>query len=112
MSSEAWTADQKKIIDARDCNILVSAAAGSGKTSVLVERIYKRVMDKKNPVNVDQFLVVTFTNAAAAQMKERLRIRMEEGLKQEPQNAHLKRQIGLLASSHISTIHSFCNFVI
>lgn len=112
MSEIKWTADQETIIGMRNCNILVSAAAGSGKTAVLVERIFKRVMDEEDPVNVDQFVVVTFTNAAAAQMKDRLRSRIEEELKVKPDNEHLKRQEGLLASAHISTVHSFCRFVI
>lgn len=112
MSEINWTVDQKAIIDMRNCNILVSAAAGSGKTAVLVERIFKRVMDEKDPVNVDQFVVVTFTNAAAAQMKDRLRSRIEKELTEHPDNEHLKRQEGLLASAHISTVHSFCRFII
>ena len=112
MSDIRWTAEQKRIIEARNCNILVSAAAGSGKTAVLVERIFRRMMDEKDPVNVDQFLVVTFTKAAAAQMKDRLRNRMEKELLKQPENEHLQRQIGLISSAHISTIHSFCNFVI
>lgn len=112
MSDIRWTADQKKIIETRDCNILVSAAAGSGKTAVLVERIFRRIMDEKDPVNVDQFLVVTFTKAAAAQMKERLRVRIEQEIERQPDNEHLQRQIGLLSSAQISTIHSFCNYVI
>lgn len=112
MSGINWTADQEKIIAMRNCNILVSAAAGSGKTAVLVERIFKRVMDEKDPVNIDQFVVVTFTTAAAAHMKDGLRSRIEEELKRQPDNEHLKRQEGLLASAHISTVHSFCRFVI
>lgn len=112
MSDIKWTAEQKKIIETRNCNILVSAAAGSGKTAVLVERIVKRIMDERDSVNVDQFLVVTFTKAAAAQMKERLRTRIEKELIKQPDNEHLQRQIGLISSAHISTIHSFCNFVI
>lgn len=112
MSEIKWTAEQKKIIETRNCNILVSAAAGSGKTTVLVERIFQRIMDEKEPVNADQFLVVTFTKAAAAQMKDRLRERIEKELVNKPENEHLQRQIGLLSSAHISTIHSFCNFVI
>lgn len=112
MSDIRWTAEQKRIIETRNCNILVSAAAGSGKTAVLVERIFRRIMDEKDPVNVDQFLVVTFTKAAAAQMKDRLRNRMEKELLKQPENEHLQRQIGLISSAHISTIHSFCNFVI
>lgn len=112
MSGIKWTADQQKIIAMRGCNILVSAAAGSGKTAVLVERIFQRIMDERDPVNVDQFVVVTFTNAAAAQMKDRLRSRFERALEEQPENRHLQRQIGLLASAHISTVHSFCHFVI
>ena len=112
MSDIRWTADQQKIINTRDCNILVSAAAGSGKTAVLVERIFKRIMDEKTPVDVDRFLVVTFTKAAAAQMKERLRNRIEKELDRRPDNKHLQRQLGLISSAHISTIHSFCSFVI
>ena len=112
MSDITWTAEQKKVIEARDCNILVSAAAGSGKTAVLVERIVQRIMDRREPVDIDCFLVVTFTKAAAAQMKERLRKRLEKELKNQPDNEHLQRQIGLISSAHISTIHSFCNFVI
>lgn len=80
MGTINWTKDQQQIIDMRGCNILVSAAAGSGKTAVLVERIFKRITDKKDPVNVDQFVVVTFTKLAAAQMKDRLRERIEEAL--------------------------------
>ena len=74
--SVKWTEEQQKVIDLRDCDILVSAAAGSGKTAVLVERILKRISDLKHPVDVDRLLVVTFTKAAAAQMRERLRAAM------------------------------------
>ena len=66
-----WTDDQKKVIELRDRNILVSAAAGSGKTAVLVERIIKIITDKERPVDIDRLLIVTFTNAAAAEMRER-----------------------------------------
>ncbi|MBR6229566.1 MAG: UvrD-helicase domain-containing protein [Eubacterium sp.] len=111
-----WTKGQQDIIDARDCEVLVSAAAGSGKTTVLVERIYQRVMDPENPVDIDRFVVVTFTNAAAAEMKERLRNRMEKALKEEKleagRKAHLRRQLRLVASAHVSTVHSFCSYVI
>ena len=67
-----WTNEQQKVIDTRDRNILVSAAAGSGKTAVLVERIIKRITDTKNPIDIERLLVVTFTNAAAAEMRERV----------------------------------------
>ena len=78
MAEFQWSAEQKRIIEERGHNILVSAAAGSGKTAVLIERIFQRIMDLENPVQIDQFVVVTFTKAAAAQMKDRLRERMEE----------------------------------
>lgn len=107
-----WTLDQKKVIDLRDCNILVSAAAGSGKTAVLIERIISRVLDQQNPVQVDEFLIVTFTRAAAAQMRERLQKALEKALVEDPENSYLHRQLMLLPSAQISTIHSFCGYVI
>ncbi len=107
-----WTTKQRRVIELRDCNILVSAAAGSGKTAVLVERILSRIMDEKNPVDVDQFLIVTFTRAAAAQMRERLMKALEKALEEEPDNERLQRQIMLLPMAQISTIDSFCGYVI
>ena len=67
-----YTEDQQKVIDLRNCNILVSAAAGSGKTAVLTERIIQRICDKENPIQIDRMLIVTFTNAAASEMRERV----------------------------------------
>lgn len=107
-----WTEEQREIIDARGADILVSAAAGSGKTTVLVERILERILDKDEPVDVDRFVVVTFTRAAAAQMKERLLGRLQGELEQHPGDTHLQRQISLVPSAHISTVHSFCGYVI
>lgn len=107
-----WTKEQKQVIELRNCNILVSAAAGSGKTAVLIERILSRIMDKKDPVNVDEFLIVTFTKAAAAQMKERLQKALEKALSEDPENEHLQRQVMLVPFAQISTIHSFCSTVI
>lgn len=107
-----WTKDQKKIIEQRDANILVSAAAGSGKTAVLVERIFQRLTDLTKPIDIDQFVVVTFTRAAASQMKDRLMERIEKALEKNPQDRHLQRQMALLPSAHISTVHSFCGYVI
>lgn len=112
MKKIEWTREQKKAIDLRDCNLLVSAAAGSGKTAVLVERIFRRITDKEDPVDIDRFVVVTFTRAAADQMKDRLRERLERAIEKDPDNIHLQRQAGLIASAHISTVHSFCGFVI
>ena len=103
-----WTADQRKVIEARDVNLLVSAAAGSGKTAVLVERILSLVTDPKKPADIDRLLVVTFTNAAAAEMRERLRSALERRAGEEPGNAHLQRQLVLVHNARIMTIHSFC----
>ena len=107
-----FTVDQQKVIDTRDKNILVSAAAGSGKTAVLVERIIKRIMDKENPIDIDKLLVVTFTNAAAAGMKERISNAIQAKLVEEPDNVHLQRQAVLVHQAQITTIHSFCLYLI
>ncbi len=111
-----WTQEQEQVINARGSELLVSAAAGSGKTAVLVERIYNRIMDKDEPVDIDRFVVVTFTKAAAAEMKERLRKRMEDALSDEnlakPARERLIRQLRLIPGAHISTVHSFCNYII
>ena len=77
------TNEQKTVIDLRGCNILVSAAAGSGKTAVLIERIVSQVTDPVNPVNIDEFVIVTFTRLAAAQMKEKLQAALEKKLEEE-----------------------------
>lgn len=112
MGQTNWTSEQREIIDARNENILVSAAAGSGKTTVLVERIFQRMTDPVNPVGIDRFVVVTFTNLAAAQMKDRLRRRIDEELAAHPDNEYLARQSVLVSQAHICTVHSFCGFVI
>lgn len=112
MAEIRWTEEQKRIINARDADILVSAAAGSGKTAVLVERILERILDRENPADVDRFVVVTYTRAAAAQMKQRLQKRLMEKLEKHPGDMHLQRQVGLVSSAHISTVHSFCGYVI
>lgn len=108
----SYTTQQQKVIDARDCNVLVSAAAGSGKTAVLVERIIRLICDETQPVDVDRLLVVTFTAAAAAQMRERIGQAIERKLEENPWNEHLQRQSALLHNAQITTIHSFCLFVI
>ena len=107
-----WTEEQQKVIDLRNRNILVSAAAGSGKTAVLVERIITMLTDEQSPVDVDQLLIVTFTEAAAAEMKERIRIAIEKKLDENPGNEHLMQQAMLIHSAQITTIHSFCLSVI
>lgn len=108
----AWTKEQKQVIELRGRNILVSAAAGSGKTAVLVERIITMLTEEPDPVSVDQLLIVTFTEAAAAEMKERIRAAIEKKLEEYPENDHLKQQATLIHNAQIMTIHSFCLSVI
>jgi len=108
----SWTEDQQKAIFTRDCNILVAAAAGSGKTAVLVERIIKIVTDEDRPIDIDKLLVVTFTNAAASEMRERIAAAISKELHNNPQSKLLQRQLTLLNKSSITTIHSFCLEVI
>lgn len=108
----SFTPEQQKVIDTHGCNLLVSAAAGSGKTAVLVERIIQMIANDKQPVDIDRLLVVTFTNAAASQMRERISLAISKRLEQEPDNAHLQRQAALIHNAQITTIDSFCLFVI
>lgn len=107
-----WTEEQQKVIELRERNILVSAAAGSGKTAVLVERIIRMLTDRDKPVDVDRLLIVTFTEAAAAEMKERIRAAIEDALERRPGDVHLQRQSTLIHNAPITTIHSFCLSVI
>lgn len=108
----SWTTEQQQVIDLRNRNILVSAAAGSGKTSVLVERIVKIITDKNHPVDIDHLLIVTFTNAAAAEMRERIGNAIEKALDEQPGNEHLLRQLTLIHNAQITTIDSFCLYVV
>lgn len=111
-----FTEDQQRVIDLRNCNILVSAAAGSGKTAVLVERIVELVSgsacDSAQAVDIDRLLVVTFTNAAAAQMRERVTKALSDRVEAEPDNEHIKKQLMLIHNAKIMTIHSFCLYLI
>lgn len=107
-----WTVEQQKVIDLRNRNILVSAAAGSGKTAVLVERIITMITEGAQPIDIDKLLVVTFTKAAAAEMKERVGMALEKKALEMPDNVHLQKQMTLIHSAHITTIHSFCQNVI
>ena len=108
----SWTREQKQVIELRDRNLLVSAAAGSGKTAVLVERILSMITDPKKPTDIDHLLVVTFTRAAAAEMKERISAAITDKLEEDPENEHLQKQSVLLHNAPISTIHGFCTNVI
>lgn len=112
MGKVQWTTDQQKVIDLRKRNILVSAAAGSGKTAVLVERIITMISDENNPIDIDRLLIVTFTNAAAAEMRERIGKAIEKKIEEHPGSGHLQKQMTLLHSAQITTIHSFCLYVI
>lgn len=107
-----WTKEQQNVIDFCNRNILVSAAAGSGKTAVLVERIIKKITDEENPVDIDKLLVVTFTKAAAAEMRERIGNAIEKCLENDPENENLRKQQTLLHNAQITTIDSFCLFVV
>lgn len=110
--SVTWTNEQKKVISLRDRNILVSAAAGSGKTAVLVQRILGKIMDKSRPVDIDRLLIMTFTRAAAGEMKERLLTALEKELLANPDNDHLQRQMTLVHTAQITTIDGFCAYII
>ena len=107
-----WTNAQQKVIDVRDRNVLVSAAAGSGKTAVLVARILELIMDREHPCNIDEMVIVTFTKAAAAQMRQRIIKALEDQLEMKPGNVHLEKQIALIHQAQITTIHGFCKSII
>ncbi|WP_070119879.1 helicase-exonuclease AddAB subunit AddA [Bacillus marinisedimentorum] len=106
--NSTWTDEQWDAITASGKDILVAAAAGSGKTAVLVERIIKKITSLENPVDIDRLLVVTFTNAAASEMKKRIGDAIEKELESHPSSLHLRRQLTLINRASISTLHSFC----
>ncbi|MCY9509154.1 helicase-exonuclease AddAB subunit AddA [Paenibacillus larvae] len=107
-----WTDDQWNAITGKGKSMLIAAAAGSGKTAVLVERIIRRISDEREPADVDRLLVATFTKAAASEMKERIREALEKELLKRPQSPHLRRQLALMGRANITTLHSFCLDVI
>lgn len=108
MGERKWTDEQQYSMDARGGSLLVSAAAGSGKTAVLVERIIRLITDEKNPVDVDRLLVVTFTRAAAAELRQRLSNALSQKMAEQPDNLRYQRQQMLLPRASISTVHGFC----
>lgn len=112
MSGTKWTDEQRQAIFTKDCNLLVAAGAGAGKTAVLVQRIIEKILDKEEPIDIDKLLVVTFTNAAAAEMRERIGDAISKGLDEDPESKVLRKQLTLLNKSNIMTIHSFCLQVI
>ena len=111
MTNMAWTNEQQAAIDSRGQTLLLSAAAGSGKTAVLVERIIRRLLDKEYPIDITELLVVTFTKAAAAEMRDRIGTALMKALS-ETKNPRVERQLALLPSAQISTLHAFCQHVI
>ncbi len=117
-----WTPEQQKVIETRNANVLVSAAAGSGKTAVLVARILSMITDLEHPVSIDELLIVTFTRAAAGEMRERIRLaiearieeeeKQEDSPKKEQMLEHLRKQNTLLHHALITTIDSFCAYIV
>ncbi|TWT27960.1 helicase-exonuclease AddAB subunit AddA [Planomicrobium sp. CPCC 101110] len=103
-----WTDEQWRAIWAKGQDMLVSAAAGSGKTAVLINRMIEKVLDEENPISVDELLVVTFTNASAAEMRHRMSNALEKAVAGNPESKHLRKQLRLINKAQISTLHSFC----
>ncbi|MCA0969638.1 helicase-exonuclease AddAB subunit AddA [Halobacillus litoralis] len=108
----SWTKEQERAIYSHGSDILVAAAAGSGKTAVLVERIIQKLLHRENPVDIDSLLVVTFTNAAAQEMRNRVGQALAKALEEDPGSHHLKKQLSLIQNASISTLHSFCMEVV
>ena len=108
VSQVTWTKQQQAAIQSRSGSLIVSAAAGSGKTAVLVQRVLEWITDPKDPCGIDELLVVTFTNAAAAEMRSKISDELHRRLAERPEDSGLRRQLALLGSSRIQTVHSFC----
>ena len=107
-----WTEEQERVISHRGGNLLVAAAAGSGKTAVLVEHVISLLTEGEKPASLSELLIMTFTESAAAEMKERIRLSLEERLRKDPENGRLIREAGNLQNANISTIDSFCRRLI
>ena len=108
MGEIRYSEEQLRVINTRKKNILVSAAAGSGKTTVLVKRIIEKITDENNPVDIDRILVLTYTDAAASEMRSRIEDAIENALLEKPYDEQLNRQAVLIHNAQISTIHGFC----
>ena len=106
--SRQWTDNQKLAIEARGGSLLVSAAAGSGKTAVLVERVTQMVSDSENPVPIERLLIVTYTRAAASELKDRISKTLNNLIAENPHNKWYRRQLIHLPRANISTVDSFC----
>ena len=112
MAQTRWTDEQLSAINTRDKTLLVSAAAGSGKTATLTERIIRSLTDGGSPMDIDSILVVTFTNAAAAELRAKISRALTKAVEENPEDKHLKRQLYLLPAAKIRTIDSFCNEIL
>ena len=112
MGKREFTKEQNAAIKTRDKSLLVSAAAGSGKTATLTERIIQSLTDSENPEDITRMLIVTFTNAAVAELRERITAALKQKLSEEPENKRLEHQLYMLPSARISTIDSFCNDIL
>ena len=112
MAARKWTEHQSRAIETRDRTLLISAAAGSGKTATLTERVIRSILDERDPLAVTDLLVVTFTTAAAAELRERITSAIKQALSDRPGDAYLERQLQLLPLAKICTIDSFCNEIL
>ena len=112
MSEKVFTKEQQSAIETRDKTLLVSAAAGSGKTATLTERIIRSLLDKEHPVDISELLIVTFTNAAVAEMRERIRAALTDAVARHPEDRRLEKQLYLLPAANILTIDAFCNRIL
>ena len=110
--AEKLTPQQQMAVDNRGGKLLVSAAAGSGKTKVLVDRLLKYVNDPVDPANIDEFLIITYTKAAAAELRSKIAVKLSEHIARDPENRHLQRQLQRLYLTKISTVHSFCSDIL
>ena len=108
MAAEKLTLQQEQAVNTRGGNLLVSAAAGSGKTKVLVDRLLSHLTDGQNPANMDEFLIITYTKAAATELRGKIARKLTERIAEEPENRHLQKQIQKLFLTKISTVHGFC----
>ena len=110
--AEQLTPDQELAVHNRGGKLLVSAAAGSGKTKVLVDRLLDYLTDEKDPANLDEFLIITYTKAAALELRSKIASKLAQRIAQQPENAHLQRQLQRLFLTQISTVHSFCTAIL
>ena len=110
--ADKLTPQQQSAVTDRGGNLLISAAAGSGKTKVLVERLMSYLTDIHNPANIDDFLIITYTKAAASELRMKIANRLNEAVAEFPQNQHLRNQLQRLHMANISTVHSFCSEIL